>query len=76
MLSRYVHRLNLPKDVKAHVVELYGKEVANRIFNVWENTSFEGGVDIVTAHKELERDGFKKKLFNAFLNGLNNTCML
>ena len=54
-----MHCLNLTKDVKADVVELYGKDIAKRIFSVWENTSSKGGVELITAHRELERNGFR-----------------
>ena len=57
-LSRYVHRIVLPAEMKQNIIDEYGKERAQRIFKVWENTSEENGVDIVAAHKELARDGF------------------
>ena len=58
LLRRYVHRLDLSEDMKAHAVELYGEKIARRMFNVWENTTGRPGVDIATAHRELAREGF------------------
>lgn len=59
-LRNYLHRLNISEETKADVIEKYGERTAKRLFAVWENTTGrEDGVDIVTAHQTLWREGFR-----------------
>lgn len=59
-LRNYLHRLNISDEVKSEVVQKYGEKTAKRLFAIWENTTGRtDSVDIVTAHKELWKEGFR-----------------
>ena len=75
-LSQYTHRINLTDEIKADVRKKFGRERAERMFAVWENTTERtDGVDIPTAHKELTEKGFKtySVYYEDFLGEMDST---
>ncbi len=45
-LRKYLHRLNISEETKAELEERYGEAAAQRILNVWDNTTDEEGISI------------------------------